>query len=54
MEELNFSVEAQRYFDALCESEGWTWSGMAHAFCERFGIIDLEEFVDALHEEIDI
>ena len=53
MEELNFSLESQQRFDALCESEGWTWRGMAHAFYERFGIIDVEELIEALNQELD-
>ena len=55
--ELNFPVEAQDVFDALCAVETWTWSGIAKAFSDRFNASDMSElkyFVDAECRKIKI
>jgi hypothetical protein len=55
VEELNFSVEAQKRFDLLTSQDDfvdWTWKGMAHAFYERFGRPDTEELLIALQLEL--
>ena len=50
-DELNFGVEAQRRFDALCENEDWTWSGIAQAFARRYNDVDFSELKNAIDAE---
>jgi hypothetical protein len=50
-DELNFGVEAQRHFDALCENEDWTWTGIAQAFSRRYNDVDFSELKSAIDHE---